>query len=224
VITLDDIEGDGVVGTYLDCAHRFLGEIGYTEHGSRHARLVALRAREVLLGLGFGERRAELAAIAGYLHDIGNVVSRGGHELASVMLAHSRLREMGMGPEELSLVMSAIARHEDGGEGMVNEVAAALCIADKSDVHRSRVRAVLTAEEAARLEDIHDRVNYSVTDSRLEVRRESREIRLDLTVDTAISTVMEYFEIFLDRMTQSREAARYLGAAFRLSINGTQLT
>jgi metal-dependent HD superfamily phosphatase/phosphodiesterase len=224
LLTLNDVEADGDIRTYLEHAHIFLGEIGYTEHGFRHAGLVARRARDILRGLGYGERRAELAAVAGYLHDIGNVVSREGHELASVLLAHSRLAALGMEAGELSYVMSAIAGHEKGGEGMMNEVEAALCIADKSDVHRSRVRAPVPAGGAARMEDIHDRVNYSVTDSRLEVKGDSREVVLELTVDTTISPVMEYFEIFLERMMLSRESARFLGADFRLVINGTPLS
>ncbi len=224
LLTLKELQEDGEIRTYLEHAHLFLGRIGYTEHGFRHAGLVAERARLILAGLEYGERRAELAAIAGYLHDIGNVVSREGHELASVMLAHHRLSALGLEAGELSYVMSAIAGHEKSEEGPMNEVEAALCIADKSDVHRSRVRVRPPAGEAARMEDIHDRVNYSVTDSSLEVRREEREIALSLTVDTAISTVMDYFEIFMERMSLSRKAARFLGAEFRLVVNGTPLS
>ncbi len=220
MIELEDVKKDNHIRVLLEYADRFTGTIGYTEHGYRHAQLVAERAREVLSQLDFGERMAELAAIAGYLHDIGNVVNRDDHHLASVMIAYNRLSFLGMESDELAYVMSAIACHEEQSARLMNEVAAALLIADKSDVHRSRVRKKDLPREGESIQDIHDRVNYSVTESSLTVNKLSREIVLELSVDTAISSVMEYFEIFLERMMLSREASSFLEGNFKFFING----
>lgn len=199
-------------------ADRQLAILGYTEHGQRHARLVAKNARAVLAALGKDARLAELAAIAGYLHDVGNVVNREQHERMSALLARDILLRMGMGIEDVLRVMGAIGNHHEEGGNPVSEVSAALILADKADVHRSRVR-----NPAFVKFDIHDRVNYAVRNSALTVDRSKRRIVFELRVDTGISPVMEYFEIFLSRMTISRRAAGFLGLEFELRINGTKL-
>lgn len=223
MVTLEDIKKDREIGIFLEYADRFTGAIGYTEHGRRHAELVAERAWNILYYLDFGSWLAELAAIAGYLHDIGNVANREDHPIASVLIIYPRLTAMGMQPDELAYVISAIANHEEDSSKLMNEVAAALLIADKSDVDRSRVREKDIPGPGGRIQDIHDRVNYSAVASSLTVNKLNREITLGLTIDTAISSVMEYFEIFLERMMQSREAARFLGGIFKLVINDTPL-
>ncbi len=199
-------------------ADRQLAILGYTEHGQRHARLVAKNARAILLALGKEERLAELAAISGYLHDIGNVVNREQHEQMSAILARDVLLRLGMKYEEVLRVMGAIGNHHEENGNPVSEVSAALILADKADVHRSRVR-----NPAFVKFDIHDRVNYAVRSSTLSVDHQAKKIVFELKVDTSISPVMEYFEIFLSRMTISRRAASFLGLHFELRINGTKL-
>ncbi len=199
-------------------ADRQLEVLGFTEHGFRHARLVAKNSRRILSELGYDERIAELSAIAGYLHDIGNVVNRKGHERTSALLAREVLVRLGMGYSEAAQIMTAIGNHHEDGGNPVSEIAAALILADKADVHRSRVR-----NPALIKFDIHDRVNYAVRRSTLTVESSSRRIMFDLSVDTAIAPVMEYFEIFLSRMLISRRAADFLNCRFELVINGTQL-
>ncbi|MEO0082534.1 MAG: HD domain-containing protein, partial [candidate division WOR-3 bacterium] len=198
-------------------ADRQLALLGYTEHGQRHARLVAKNARSVLLALGEDERVAELAAIAGYLHDVGNVINREQHERMSALLARDILLRLGMGYSEVLRIVAAIGNHHEEGGNPVSEVSAALILADKADVHRSRVR-----NPALIKFDIHDRVNYAVQRSTLTVDREGKTITFRLKVDTTIAPVMEYFEIFLSRMTISRRAADFLGLQFELRINGTR--
>lgn len=219
MITLQTVTEDPEVKVYLEKGNEFLGAIGYTEHGLRHAMLVARIAHNVLARLGLDEREAELAAIAGYLHDVGNVVSRHGHGQTGAVMAWSILRRMGMSAEEAATVASAIGSHdpEETG-GPVSNVAAALILADKSDVHRSRVR----NPEICTF-DIHDRVNYAAEKSFLRVDEKRKTISLELDIDTKISPVMDYFEIFLLRMVMSRRAARFLSCEFELSVNGVRL-
>jgi hypothetical protein len=218
VLTLKDIVKDPEVVTLVAEADRQLEALGYTEHGPRHARLVAKNARSVLVALGSEERLAELAAIAGYLHDIGNVVNRERHERTSALLARDVLLRLGMDLTETARIMAAIGNHDENTGNPVSEVSAALILADKADVHKSRVR-----NPGLIKFDIHDRVNYAVKRSALIVGREDRSIRFDLTVDTSVSSVMEYFEIFLSRMVISRRAADFLKCRFELVINGTRL-
>ncbi len=199
-------------------ADRQLAVLGYTEHGVRHARLVAKNSRQILMDLGYEVRIAELSAIAGYLHDIGNVVSRDGHEKTSAIIAHAVLVRLRMDFGEIAKIMAAIGNHHENGGNPVSEIAAALILADKADVHRSRVR-----NPALIKFDIHDRVNYAVRRSILTVDATGRRIVFDLTVDTDIAPVMEYFEIFLTRMVISRRAADFLNCRFELVINGTRL-
>ncbi|MFZ5435458.1 MAG: HD domain-containing protein [Bacillota bacterium] len=219
LVTLEMVRTDREVDTYINKGNDHLGATGYTEHGVRHATLVARIAYNILTHLGHDNREAELAAIAGYLHDIGNVVSRFAHGQTGAVMALDILRRMGMSAAEISQVVAAIGNHDPEEYGQpVNTVAAALILADKSDVHRSRVR----NPELSSF-DIHDRVNYAVEHSFVRVDANRRTITLELKVDTDISPVMDYFEIFLTRMVMCRRAAAFLGCHFELSINDVRL-
>jgi uncharacterized protein len=218
VLTFKDIVKDPEVATLVAEADQQLAVLGYTEHGPRHARLVAKNARAVLVALSVEERSAELAAIAGYLHDIGNVVNRERHERTSALLARDILLRRGMDYREAARIMAAIGNHDENSGNPVSDVSAALILADKADVHKSRVR----NPELAKF-DIHDRVNYAVKRSALTVRSKDRSIAFELTVDTNVAPVMDYFEIFLSRMVISRRAADFLKCHFELVINGTRL-
>jgi hypothetical protein len=218
-VTFESIREHPRVKIYVRKADEALAEIGYTEHGERHVGLVAHIAYNILKRLGHPEREAELAAIAGYLHDIGNAVNRDHHAQTSAVMAMQLLAEMGMPDLEIVQVMGAIGNHHENDGDPVSAVAAAVILADKSDVHRTRVR----NPDMIRF-DIHDRVNYAVEKSFLNVDEAAKRITLELTVDTAISQVMEYFEIFMTRMVASRKAAKHLGTSFGLTVNGNRLT
>jgi putative nucleotidyltransferase with HDIG domain len=200
-------------------ADRYLEAIGYTEHGLRHSDIVSRTAQKILKSLSFDGRDAELAAVAGFLHDIGNMAGRDQHHRVGALLAKEVLEELGFDLREIGRVMSAIILHEED-EGVVkpDPVSAALLIADKSDVHRSRVRNPLMLKE-----DIHDRVNYAATESELAIDPASKLIRLGLVIDTRISQVIEYFQIFLSRMSACRKAAKALGVEFQLFINDSRM-
>jgi uncharacterized protein len=217
-ITLGDVQAHEGVQTFIALADRYLGELGYTEHGFRHANLVAKIAYNVLHRLGFEERITELGAIAGYLHDMGNFVSRSMHSQSSAAISYDLLRDLGMGYGEIGVVMGAIGNHEEEFGHPVNPAGAALIVADKSDVHRSRVRVSDPA-----LFDIHDRVNHAVEHSFLRVDSEAHTLTLELTIDTELAGVMEYFEIFLSRMVMCRRAAEFLECQFKIDINGSKL-
>jgi len=216
-ITLEEVKQAPRVKTFIQKANEYLGVLGYTEHGFRHSNLVAREARNLLKGMGFDSREGELAAVAGYLHDIGNVVGRKGHCQAGGVIALEILQDLGMPLEEVTEVVAAIGNHDEEEGLVVNRVSAALILADKSDVHRSRVR-----NPDFSTFDIHDRVNYAVESSHLTLK-EGRIISLELKIDTELSHVMEYFEIFLSRMVMCRRAANFLDARFALVINGAQL-
>ncbi len=218
MVTLEDISGNPVVDSFIKMGNQFLGAMGYTDHSHRHLRLVSGIAREILAKLGYSAREAELAAIAGYLHDIGNVVSRNDHGISGAAIVYPILTEMGMEPDEIAVVLSSIANHEEQYGQPVNTVAAALILADKSDVHRSRVR----NPEFATF-DIHDRVNYAAENASVLVDPDKRTITMNLTIDINICPVMEYFEIFLARMMLCRRAAAFLNCNFELIINGSKL-
>lgn len=207
---------------YIESADRYLEGIGYTEHGFRHCGIVSAMARDILSTLGFGERDVELAAVAGFLHDMGNMAGREHHHIIGPLLAKEIMEDVGFDLREITRVMAAIVLHEEHGEAddviRYDPVAAALLIADKSDVHRSRVRAKSDIGG-----DIHDRVNYAATRSSLQVDAKEKTISLSLVIDTRISQVMEYFEIFLGRMSSCRKAARALGCEFQIFINDTRL-
>jgi len=218
-ITPDFIRNHPRVKVFVRRADAALAEIGYTEHGERHVGLVAHIAYNILSRLGLPERQAELAAIAGYMHDIGNAVNRDHHAQTGAAMAMQLLDSMGMPDEEILTVIGAIGNHHENDGDPVSPVAAAVILGDKSDVHRTRVRNADTIKF-----DIHDRVNYAVQKSFLNVDEASKQIVLELTVDTSISQVMEYFEIFMTRMQASRKAAQYLGTTYGLTVNGNSLT
>ena len=215
---LEDVKRDPEVQAFVTKANEYTGVIGYTEHGARHANLTSSIAGNVLRRLGHDDREAHLAVIAAYLHDIGNLVSRANHEHTGAVLADGILVRLRMVADERAVVMGAIGNHEESHGEPVSAVGAAVILADKSDVHRSRVR-----NPDPGTFDIHDRVNYAVEHSFLRVEEKSKTITLELTIDTAISQVMEYFEIFLGRMLMCRRAATFLGCDFKLQINGTKL-
>lgn len=218
MITLEDIKKDPVIDAFIRKGNKYLGVLGFTEHSYRHVNLVSSIARNILERLGYPRRQVELAAIAGYMHDIGNVVSRKEHGISGAVIAYPILIQMGMHPEEIATVISAIANHEEQYGHAINSVAAALIVADKSDVHRSRVR----NSDFATF-DIHDRVNYAVEHSFLWVADDKQTITMELIIDIDICPVMEYFEIFLSRMIMCRRAANFLKCKFELVINGAKL-
>lgn len=219
IVTLEDVKLCRFVAQYLQAGNDHLGALGYTDHGTRHAGLVSSIAENVLDHLGYAQRECELAAIAGYLHDIGNVVSRYYHAQVGAAISERILSNLGMDPAEIATVIGAIGSHDPEDTcNAVSAVSAALILADKSDVHRSRVR-----NEDPHTFDVHDRVNYAATRSFLKVDADKRLITLELTVDTEISPVMEYFEIFLTRMLACKRAAEYLKCRFELEINNVRL-
>jgi len=217
-LTFEYVRENPRVRLYVKMADAALEQIGYTEHGERHVGLVSRIAFNVLKRMGRPERQAELAAISGILHDIGNSVNRDHHAQTGGVMAMQLLRDFGMSDEEILTVIAAIGNHHENDGDPVNDVAAALILADKSDVHRTRVR----NPDMIRF-DIHDRVNYAVEKSFLNVDGDQKHITLELTIDPKISHVMEYFEIFMTRMLASRKAAKHLGATFGLQVNGNRL-
>lgn len=217
-MTYEQIRADHAVKVYIAQADETLKVLGFTEHSFAHVTMVAERAAYILETLGFEKRTVELAKIAGYLHDIGNVVNRADHSQSGAVMAFRILDRMEFPPEEIAAIVSAIGNHDEGTGIPVNPIAAALIIADKSDVRRSRVR------DAADVKvDIHDRVNYSATRSDVLVNMQEKTLILSLEVDTLVSSVMEYLEIFMKRMLMCRKAAETLGLAFHLEINGSRL-
>ena len=192
--------------------------LGFTEHSFAHVTKVAQTAAYILQTLGYDEKDIELARIAGYLHDIGNLVNRVDHSQSGAVMAFRILDQMGMDAQDLAAVVTAIGNHDEGTGVAVNPIAAALILADKSDVRRSRVR-----NPDSVTFDIHDRVNYSVEQAQLKINTERTLIKLKLQIDPHISSVMDYFEIFLQRMVMCRKAAERLGLDFKLIINEHQL-
>jgi hypothetical protein len=217
-ISPDVVRENPLVKEFIDAANSYLGALGYTEHGQRHVSLVANISRNVLYYLNYPSPVPELANIAGYLHDVGNVVNRHDHGQSSALIALSILEELKMPPEEIAIVISAIGNHEEETGDPVNPVAAALILADKSDVHKTRVRNPQMISF-----DIHDRVNYAVERSFLRVDPARKVIALEINIDTKISQVMEYFEIFMSRMIICRRAAKFLKCNFELLINEKKL-
>jgi metal-dependent HD superfamily phosphatase/phosphodiesterase len=216
-VILADLKVDPIVQGYIEGGNNNLEAIGFTEHGLRHVGLVSHIASNILEKLEHPERECELAAIAAYLHDIGNAVNRVGHAHTGAVLASSILERHGMAPDEMAIVIGAIGNHDESDGHPVNNVSAALILADKSDVHRSRVRNPDLATF-----DIHDRVNYAVEHSFLRVYPQDR-IALEITINTEICPVMDYFEIFMARMLLCRKAANFLGSQFELKINEVKL-
>lgn len=215
---LTRLQQDEVVSSFIKLSDQFLAAQGFTEHGFRHANLVGRIAHNVLRYLGADEELCRLAAVGGYLHDIGNVVTRSNHGLSGAWIAYDALRRLEVDPYRIGLVLSAVGNHEEQYGSSIGPVGAAVILADKSDVHRSRVR-----KGADTSVDIHDRVNDAVTYSFLRVDADAATITLELELDTTRSTVIEYFEIFLERMIMCRRAARTLGCEFRITANGVPL-
>ena len=217
-ITYQDIKNNQAVRTYIQKADESLTALGYTEHSFAHVTKVAELASDILLTLGYSEREAELAKIAGYLHDIGNVINRIDHAQSGAVMAFRILDNMGADPEDIATIVTAIGNHDESTAFPVNAVAAALILADKTDVRYTRVR----NQDFSQF-DIHDRVNYSVVKAENVIRKEEKELELHLAIDTEICSVMDYFEIFLERMMLCRKAAEMLGLRFRLIVNEQKL-
>ena len=217
-MTYEQIRHDEAVKTYIRHADATLDVLGFTEHSFAHVGVVAEMAGYIMEKLEYPERMVELAKIAGYLHDIGNLVNRVEHSQSGAVLAFRILDRMGFPPEEIALIVAAIGNHDEGTGVPVNPIAAALILADKSDVRRSRVR----GKDISKF-DIHDRVNYSVTKSELKINSTHTIVKLKLSVDTHFSSVMDYFEIFMNRILLCRQAAHTLGLEFKLIINEQQL-
>ena len=218
MVTYDTLRRDAAINTYITRADESLSALGFTEHSFPHVCRVAELAGEILRTLGYDEHEIELARIAAYLHDIGNLVNRVDHSQSGAVIAFHILDHMDMDAADVSTVVTAIGNHDEGTGVPVNATAAALILADKSDVRRNRVR----NRDIATF-DIHDRVNYSVEHSALRVLPEEKVALLELTVDTKFSSVMDFFEIFMKRMLLCRRAAERLGLRFQLEINGQQL-
>ncbi len=218
MVTYEMLRGNAAVNTYITRADESLSALGFTEHSFPHVCGVADMAENILRTLGYGEHEIELAKIAAYLHDIGNLVNRADHSQSGAVMAFRILDRMDMEPADVATVVTAIGNHDEGVGVPVNAVAAALILADKSDVRRNRVR----NQDIATF-DIHDRVNYSVEHSRLLILPEEKTARLQLTIDTKFSSVMDFFEIFMKRMMLCRRAAERLGLTFQLMINEQQL-
>lgn len=218
MITVEDVKKNEMVKLLIKKSDEILGVIGYTEHGERHASLAASIAYNIMDRLKYPEKRAHLASIAAYLHDIGNVINRDYHAQTGAILAQSILSQMKMPTEDILEIIAAIGNHDEKDGQPVSDICAAAILADKSDVHSSRVRTTEMIKQ-----DIHDRVNYAAKSSFLRVEEEKKIITLEIKIDTSISQVMEYFEIFLSRMLICRRAAEFLGLKFQLEINGQRL-
>ena len=218
MITYELLKNDTAVNTYITKADESLKALGFTEHSFAHVCKVAEDAAYILTTLGFDAHTVETAKIAAYLHDIGNLVNRVEHSQSGAVMAFRILTNMDMNPEDIATTVTAIGNHDEGTGQPVNAVSAALILADKSDVRQSRVR-----NSDISTFDIHDRVNYSVKKSALKINEEKTIIKLKLTVDTHMSSVMDYFEIFLERMILCRKSAQKLGLSFKLIINEQQL-
>lgn len=218
MLTYEEITKSETIKTYIEQADASLGALGYTEHSFAHVMHVAETAGYILETLGYPARTVELVKIAGYLHDIGNLVNRKNHSQSGAIMVWSILNDMGCDPGETATIVTAVGNHDEGTGVPVNAVAAALILADKADVRRSRVRNTDIASF-----DIHDRVNYSVKKSALKINEEKTIVKLKLTVETKFGSVMDYFEIFMERMILCRKAAERLGLQFKLIINEQQL-
>ena len=218
MITLEEIKKDPAIRTYITRADESLIALGYTEHSFAHVTRVASVAKYILETLGYSEREVEIAQIAGYLHDIGNLVNRIDHAQSGAVMAFRILDRMGASPEDIATITTAIGNHDEGTAVAVNPTAAALILGDKTDVRRSRVR-----NQDPMSFDIHDRVNYSVKSSKVSISDDRSVFGLTLDIDTTYCSIMDYFEIFLARMVLCRKAAEKLGMKFQLTINGQRV-
>lgn len=218
MVTYDMVRENPEVRTYIEKGNANLGVLGYTKHSVGHATKVSDTAAKILTALGHGEREIELARIAGFMHDMGNCVNRTDHAHTGALMAMTLLRDMGMDPREIAVVIAAIGNHDEKTGTAVDAVSAALILADKTDVRRSRVR----GRDQTKF-DIHDRVNFAAISSELRVDRERRVITLDIQLDDQICSVLDYFEIFLERMVMCRRAAEMLSCTFKLRANGAKV-
>lgn len=218
MITLKDVRENSEVDALIRGAQKQLNALGYTEHGHRHISIVSKRAGDILEKLGYPERTVELTRIAGYMHDIGNCINRVDHAHSGAILAYDILKDMGMPVDERTEIMMAIGNHDENTGNAISDISAALILADKSDVHRDRV-----VNKNLSTFDIHDRVNYAVTNANLTLDPNERKIILDLTIDNKICPVLDYFEIFMERTMMSKYAAKFLKIWFELIINDTKL-
>jgi metal-dependent HD superfamily phosphatase/phosphodiesterase len=219
LVTIEQVRQDPEVIAFVTKANESLNALGYTEHGPRHAGLVGHIAQNIMERLGYDQRTQELAHIAGYLHDIGNLLHRENHAQSGALMAWSILRRMGVAADECAVIMNAIGNHEEERGTANTPISAAVIIADKADVHRSRVQ-----NPDMDAFDIHDRVNYATTRSFVRVMAEQKVIALELEIDTNFAQVIEYFEIFLSRMTMVRQAVTFLGCEFRLIVNDVRFS
>ncbi len=219
MITYDDIRHNPDVRALIEAGNHALEVLGFTDHGYAHAGLTSKIAGDILETLEYPLRECELARIAGFMHDIGNAINRSNHAMSGALLAFDILRKLDMDIAEVTAIITAIGNHDEHTAAAVTPITAALILADKSDVRRSRVRTSLDSAHY----DIHDRVNYAVMDASLAVNREQKRITLCIQIDTSICAVMDYFEIFLNRMTLCRSAAAHLGLDFELIINETRM-
>ena len=218
MITFDDIRANDEIRAYIAKGHANLGVLGFTEHGSSHAMKTAKTAADILSALGCEERQVELARMAAYMHDIGNCINRTDHAHTGALMAMTILRDMGMEPQETAVICAAIGNHDEKTGTAVDPVSAALILADKTDVRRSRVRAQNHADF-----DIHDRVNYAVTASSLNIDAGKRMITMEIELDDKLCSVMDYFEIFTERMLMCRRAAKMLDCRFSMCANGSKV-
>ncbi len=218
MISFEDVVENVEINELMKNAQKQLDVLGYTEHSKRHCMLVATRAAYILETLGYEEHRIELTKIAGYIHDIGNSVNRIDHAHSGAILAYNILKEMGMDVADRTEIMMAIGNHDENTGTAVSDISAALILADKSDVHRSRV-----SKKDKNIFDKHDEVNFAVTHSELKIDEENKKVMLNLKIDTKICPVIDYFEIFMERTQMSKRAAKYLGLWFELIINDTNL-
>lgn len=215
-ITYEEIKNNKEINIYMEQGNEMLGVLGYTEHSKRHAAKVAETAGSILKELGYSEREAELAKIAGYMHDIGNCVNRNDHPHSGAVMSFQILRELNMAPKEIAVIVNAIGQHDEHTGTAVDPVSAALILADKTDVRRNRVRNKIKAAF-----DKHDRVNYAVTSSRLEINKQAGAFELHLEIDEEMCSMLDYYEIFLQRMLMCRRAAEIFGMKFKLYTNAS---
>ena len=218
MVTFEDVKNNEEINNLILSSQKQLDALGYTEHSMRHITIVSDRASDVLEKLNYDKHRVELAKIAGYMHDIGNVVNRTDHAHTGAIIAYQILKEMGMDMQDRTEIMMAIGNHDEATGTAVSDISAALILADKSDVHRDRV-----VNRNMSTFDMHDKVNYAVTESSFIMNAEERKVTLSLIIDRQICPVLDYFEIFMERTMMSKYAAKYLNVWYELIINGTKM-
>jgi len=218
MLRYEDLKSNAIIRTYLEQGNANLDVLGFTDHSLAHTVKVAITAGHILQELGYSETEIELVKVAGLMHDLGNCINRNNHALSGALMAFNLLPQFGATAEETAKICAAIGHHDEGTGGAVDVISAALIIADKSDVRRNRVR----NRDRATF-DIHDRVNYAAKSSKLTIDREAKEIRLDIELDDEICSLMDYFEIFLDRMIMCRRAAEMLDCQFKMQANGSKI-